>query len=230
MIFSQYRWNAYLDIITNVPIMKNTLRIVLLVTLLFIFLIVLLSILIRIVIITYTKPLLFSIDNAPVENVAIVFGAGLRRDNLPTPVLQDRLTAAIKLFKSSKVNELLMTGDHRDLEYNEPIAMAAYAMKQGVPVKKIIIDRDGISTFDSCYHAKEIFNIKSALLVTQKFHLPRAVFICNQLGLNAKGVIADQRKYRLSSQIYWEIRETAASLAAVWDIWIIKRLPKLMSN
>jgi vancomycin permeability regulator SanA len=205
--------------------MKNTTRTILLVILIGIFLIFLLPIIVRILIVLYARPLLSSIEDTPSADIAIVFGAGLRRDNLPSPILQDRVSTAVELYKSGKVKKLLMTGHYRGLEYNEPIAMASYAVVQGVPVEKIIMDFSGNSTYDSCYRAKEHFKIQSALLVTQKFHLPRAIFICNQLGLNAKGVSADQRKYRLSSLTFWEIREIAASMAAVWDIWIVKRLP-----
>ena len=226
MISSLNHWSPliYLDIIKEI-IMKNTPRIILLVICISIFLVFFLSLIVRIIIILYTRPLLSSTKDAPSADIAIVFGAGLRRDNLPSPILQDRVSTAVELFKSGKVNKLLMTGHYRALEYNEPIAMASYAIEQGVPVNNIIMDFGGNSTYDSCYRAKAHFKIQSALVVTQKFHLPRAIFICNQLGLNARGVIADQRKYRFSSQTFWELRETAASLAALWDIWIVKRLP-----
>jgi len=164
-------------------------------------------------------------NNAPIKDVAIVFGAGLHRDGTPTPVLKDRVKTAADLYFAGKVKKLLLTGDNIDIGYNEPASMQAYAIELGVPQSDIVLDYAGRRTYDSCYRAKYIFNVKSAALVTQTFHLPRAIFLCQQLNLESVGVNADQRIYTKRSQTIWFIRELPATLMAVIDIWIRHPIP-----
>ncbi len=130
-------------------------------------------------------------DSAPTEGVAIVFGAGLTRGGYPTAVLRDRVETAAQLYFAGKVQKLLMSGDNRSDNYNEPGAMREYALSLGVPSDAIVLDYAGRRTYDTCYRAKAIFGLKSALLVTQQFHLPRALFLCNALGIQAAGVEAN---------------------------------------
>src|SRR5919109_3159473 len=143
----------------------------------------------------YAKNRIYQKDDAPRERLAIVFGAGLRRDGTPTPILRDRVETAASLYISGKVEKLLMSGDNSFLYYNEPEAMRQYAISLGVPDHAIAMDYAGRRTYDTCYRAKAIFGMESALLVTQKFHLPRALFLCNALGLDAYGVEANNRNY-----------------------------------
>ena len=145
------------------------------------------------------------------QTVAIVFGAGLQHDGSPSPVLQDRVKTGAELYFSGKAQILLLTGDNRFIDYNEPGAMRAYALQLGVPEEAIVLDYAGRRTYDSCYRAKHIFEVDQAILVTQAYHLPRALFLCNQLGISAQGVPADQRVYRKSSLLVWNIREIPAS-------------------
>ncbi len=166
-------------------------------------------------------------QDAPSLKVAIVFGAGLQRDGRPTAVLRDRVSAASELYFSGKVKKLLMSGDNRFEDYNEPGAMQAYAIELGVPAEDIILDYAGRRTYDTCYRAKAIFGLHEALLVTQKFHLPRALFICKSLGINATGVIADRRNYRAYALNYWRMREIPAQLVALIDVWFRHPLPVL---
>jgi SanA protein len=168
-----------------------------------------------------------SVDAASQRPVAIVFGAGLLRDGSPTPVLRDRVETAAELYFAGKVQKLLMSGDNRFVEYNEPGAMRAYALELGVPEDAIVLDYAGRRTYDTCYRAKEIFGIDQALLVTQRFHLPRALVICNGLGVAGEGVAADRRAYRRSSLGIWNLRELPATLVAFIDTFITRPLPVL---
>jgi SanA protein len=136
--------------------------------------------------------------DAPEAPVAIVFGAGLYRDGTPMPVLADRVATAVDLYKAGKVRKLLLTGDNRFPEYNEPEAMRRYAISLGVPEADLVSDYAGRRTYDSCYRARYIFQVKKAILVSQEFHLPRAVYLCDQLGIDSTGVAADRRAYRTS--------------------------------
>lgn len=170
---------------------------------------------------------IFSPEGAPERRVALVFGAGLQRDGRPTAVLYDRVAAAVALYQSGKVDKLLMSGDNRFVEYNEPAAMRATAIELGVPAEDIVLDYAGRRTYDSCYRARAIFGVTDVLLVTQAFHLPRALFICESLGLKAVGVASDLRPYRRSSQTIWAARELVATAAAVWDVYISRPLPVL---
>ncbi|MFH1906686.1 MAG: ElyC/SanA/YdcF family protein, partial [Chloroflexota bacterium] len=122
-------------------------------------------------------------------------GAGLWRDGSPTPVLRDRVAAA-DLYFNGKVEKLLMSGDNRFVEYNEPGAMREYALSLGVPDEAIVLDYAGRRSYDTCYRAKAIFGLERAVVVTQGFHLPRVLYTCNALGLEAVGVEADRQRYQ----------------------------------
>jgi SanA protein len=169
----------------------------------------------------------YQVDNAPTRRVAIVFGAGLWRDGSPTPVLRDRVATAAELYFSGKVEKLLMSWDNSYVEYNEPQAMKDYALELGVPEEAIVLDYAGRRTYDTCYRAGDIFGINNAILVTQSFHLPRALFLCNALGVKAIGVSADTRVYRQRSQFYWNLREVPATVVAIWDVYVTRPLPIL---
>jgi len=161
------------------------------------------------------------------HRVAIVFGAGLWRDGSPTPVLRDRVATAAELYFAGKIEKLLMSGDNSIVEYNEPQAMREYALELGIPDEDIVLDYAGRRTYDTCYRAKAIFKVDQAILVTQQFHLPRAIYICNSLNVKADGVAADQREYRKRSLAYWNFRELFATFAALWQVHITKPLPIL---
>lgn len=167
-------------------------------------------------------------ENAPNRRVAIVFGAGLRRDGTPTPILRDRVETAATLYFSGKVEKILMSGDNSYLAYNEPESMRQYALSLGVPDSAIAVDYAGRRTYDTCFRAKTIFEVDEALLVTQKFHLPRAIFLCNALGLEALGVEATstRRSWRVSTLI-WNTRELLATMGAFLDVYIASPQPVL---
>jgi SanA protein len=170
---------------------------------------------------------LYNIEDAPFRRVAIVFGAGLQRDGTPTVVLRDRVTTASNLYFTGKVEKLLMSGDNRTIYYNEPQAMHDYAVKLGVPSEDIVLDYAGQRTYDTCYRARDIFGLEDAILVTQAFHLPRAIYTCNTLGIEAAGVPADMRSYSRGPYVYWNIRELLATINAVWELHFAQPLPIL---
>jgi len=169
----------------------------------------------------------FTVDYAPTEPVAIVFGAGLRRDGTPTTILRDRVQTAAQLYLAGKVNKILMSGSNQNIGYNEPEAMRLYALDLGVPDEDIVLDYAGRRTYDTCYRASAIFGVKSALVVTQAFHLPRALFLCSALGINAYGVEADNFYFFKRSRMIWNIRELFATAGAFFDVYISKPVPIL---
>jgi SanA protein len=167
------------------------------------------------------------IAETPPKPVAIIFGAGLTYTGAPTAVLRDRIETGVQLYFDGKVQKLLMSGDNSTVHYNEPAAMRAYAISLGVPDEAIVLDYAGQRTYDTCYRAKAIFGVESAVLVTQAFHLPRALYLCNALGVDAVGVEADKRTYRRISQFFWNVRELGATVAALLDVHVLRPLPIL---
>jgi SanA protein len=169
----------------------------------------------------------YSVENVSTARVAIVFGAGLRRDGSPTAVLRDRVETAARLYFMGKVEKLLMSGDNSFVEYNEPEAMRQHALSLGVPDEAIVLDYAGRRTYDTCFRARDIFGVESAILVTQDFHLPRALFTCNALGVKAAGVGANNFYYLKRSRLYWNTRELFATVGAFWDVYFDRPLPIL---
>jgi len=179
---------------------------------------------------TYASRMYANVDAVPREDtprIAIVFGAGLTRSGGATPVLYDRVATAADLYQRGLVNKLLLTGDNRFIDYNEPEAMRQTALQLGVPDSALVLDYAGRRTYDSCYRAREIFGVSRAILVTQAFHLDRALYLCDALGLDSIGVVADRRDYTASSRTWWSIREAAATVAAWIDVNVLKPTPVL---
>jgi SanA protein len=162
-------------------------------------------------------------EQAPERPVAIVFGAAVYPDGRLSTVLADRVLTAAALYKAGKVRKLLFSGDNRFIEYNEPAAMGAFARRQGLPATALAYDYAGRRTYDTCWRARHVFGQETVLLVSQGFHLPRAVYLCRQLGLDAVGVVADRRFYaRLP---FWMMRETLARIQAWLDVHILHPRP-----
>lgn len=159
----------------------------------------------------------------PARPVAIVFGAGLNRDGSPSWMLSDRLDGAIALYKAHKVEKLLLTGD--EVTSMEISAMQTYAVRKGVPAGNIMTDHAGLRTYDSCYRAIHNFGINQAVLVTQGYHLPRALFTCNGLGIDAVGLKAGQDNY--PNQNYYNSREFLATFVSWLDITITHPKPEV---
>lgn len=156
-----------------------------------------------------------SITEIPVENpprIAIVFGAKVWDDKSPSPVLYDRVVTAAELYRAGRVGKILMSGDNPTENYDEPTAMKETAVRLGVLESDIVLDFAGRRTYDTCYRAKEIFEIQKAILVTQEFHQARALYLCNNLGVDSIGITADRRKYE--AERYWKFREFFSSASA----------------
>lgn len=164
------------------------------------------------------------VSQVPAKPVAIVYGAGIRNGQ-PTAVLHDRVAGAVALYQAGVVRKLLMSGDNRFVDYNEPAAMRRTALQLGVPDEDIVLDLAGRSTYDTCYRAHEIFGVTSAVLVTQDFHLDRAITTCRVLGIDAAGFVADQRTYR--GMTWFQFRELGATLNAFIELFITRPAPVL---
>ena len=137
----------------------------------------------------------------------LILGAGIWGDR-PSPMLQDRLDTGINLYNDGIASKIIMSGDHGRKEYDEVNIMKDYAIDKGIPSVNIFMDHAGFSTYESIYRAKEIFNAKKIIIITQEYHLYRALYIANKLGIDAYGVNSDPRKYRGAT--YRELREILA--------------------
>jgi SanA protein len=158
---------------------------------------------------------------APVRPVAIVFGAA-------SIILTDRVATGAALYKAGKVRKLLLTGDNSRNGYNEPEAMREQALQMGVPARDIVCDYAGFRTYDSLYRARDIFGVHSAILVTQRYHLPRALFIGSQLGMDVVGVDAAKRVY--GGQLGFDLREIGAVEVAWFQSVIFHPRPKYLGR
>ncbi len=165
------------------------------------------------------------LDAVPERSVALVFGAGYWEDGALSDILRDRLDAGIELYRAGKVEKLLFSGDNRVVEYNEPGRMREYAISRGVTEDAIVLDFAGRRTYDTCYRARDIFQAQEVILVTQRYHLSRALLTCDGLNVDAVGYVADRTPY-VHIRWYW-IREVPAIWNALWDIYIKHPTPVL---
>lgn len=170
---------------------------------------------------------IFSPNTAPAAPVAIIFGAGYGSRG-PSAVLRDRVETGAALYHARRVRKLLMTGDNSHHDYNEPAVMRRLAIGLGVPREDIVLDFAGFRTYDSLYRARSIFGVRSALLVTQSFHLPRALYTANRLGIHARGVSADRTNYL--RERYWHVREFFALQAAWIELNLLRRPPRYLGK
>ena len=170
---------------------------------------------------------IFAAASVPQRPVAIIFGAQVYPSGRLSAMLADRVTTGAELYHAGKVQALLLTGDNSEATYNEPEAMRQYALNLGVPDEAITLDYAGFRTYDSCYRAQAIYGVTDAILVTQAFHLPRALFLCEALGVRASGVAADRRVFAPRLTFYWNAREVFATLAAAWDVVVAQPVPAL---
>ena len=157
----------------------------------------------------------------------LVLGCAVWADNEPSPMLRDRLDTAIALYKAGIAPKLLLSGDNSIVEYSEPDCMLRYTLAQGVPPEDIFLDYAGFSTYESVYRSHAVFMADRMIVVTQKYHLFRALKACEALGIEAKGVASDQQKY--AGGAYREAREV---LARSKDLFkgIIKAKPTFLGD
>ena len=164
---------------------------------------------------------IYTIDTVPQQPVAIIFGALVTRSGRPSAMLADRLKMGAELYAAGKVKALLLTGDNSLETYNEPEAMREYALSLGVPDSALVLDYAGFRTYDSCYRARDIFKVDKAILVTQAFHLDRALLTCNGLGVESVGVAADVMRptgYGTTSLLTSQVREYPSTVFAFLDL------------
>lgn len=161
----------------------------------------------------------------PPRRVAVVFGAQVLPGGRLSNALAYRVDAAIALYQAGKVETLLMTGDNRAKEYDEPTAMRDYALARGVPANAILLDQAGLRTYDSCYRARSVFGIRpdEAILVTQEYHLPRALYTCGKLDVRAIGFVAEP--FVGPRAVAAERREHPARWLAWWQVVVSRPEP-----
>jgi vancomycin permeability regulator SanA len=156
-----------------------------------------------------------TVADVPRSDVAVVFGAGLL-DGRPTPYLAHRLDTAATLYRTGKVKVLLVTGDNSTKDYDEPDAMDRYLTRHGVPGTQIVRDYAGFDTWDSCVRARKIFGVRQAVLVTQGFHVTRALTLCRAAGIDSYGVaVAEPHD---ATWYYGGTREVPAAIKAALDV------------
>ncbi len=148
----------------------------------------------------------------------IVLGAGVRDDGSPSHMLEDRLLRGIEIYSLGASDKMLMSGDHGRAEYDEVNTMKAFAIARGVPSENIFMDHAGFSTYETMYRARDIFGAKKVIVITQEYHLYRALYIANALGLDAYGVSADLRTY--AGQEYFNLREMIARVKDLFTVII----------
>lgn len=146
----------------------------------------------------------------------MVLGCLVKNDGEPSHMLEDRLRRAVELYQSGVAPKLLMSGDHGRVEYNEVEAMKQYAIGQGIRSEDVFMDHAGFSTYDSCYRARDVFTAKKIIIVTQEYHLYRALYIAGELGLEAYGVSSDYRTYYNQ-----KMRDAREVLARVKDFFYV---------
>jgi SanA protein len=161
--------------------------------------------------------------DVPRTDVAIVLGASVRGGQ-PSPILEQRANAAVQLYLAGKVQKILVTGDNSALSHDEVTPVRKYLLAAGIPAAAIFLDHAGFDTYSSMYRARAIFGASSVTIVTQDFHLPRAIFIAHALGLNAYGFNAEGEGTEADY-----VREIPASLKALWDI-SLRRVPKYLGD
>ena len=147
--------------------------------------------------------------------VALVLGASVYAGK-PSQVLQDRLDVAHDLYEGGKIKKIIVSGDDRAIDYNEPTAMQNYLVEQGVKKEDVVPDFAGRRTYDSCFRAKEIFDQDRVVIISQELHLPRALYLCKTLGIDAVGVGADRSGY--ANDVSNIAHEIAGSWLAWWDV------------
>lgn len=189
---------------------KNMLKILIIIILILCALIGIMMLSINFYVVNKTKSKIVTEKQAKeLENVdcILVLGAGIWGDK-PSPMLEDRLLQGIALYNNQTSSKIIMSGDHGKEEYDEVNVMKDFAIEKGVKSEDIFMDHAGFSTYDSVYRAKEIFKAQKIIIVTQKYHLHRALYVAEKLGIEAYGVASDPREYR--GQVVRELREVVA--------------------
>ena len=153
----------------------------------------------------------------PHAQAALVLGAQVKPDGTPSHMLADRITAAEELYKAGRVDKLLLSGDHSRVKYDEVGTMRRILLQRGIPPEDIFTDHAGFDTWDSAQRAARVFGVDSAVVVTQGFHMARALYDARKAGLDATGFVADRRDYgRVMARL--RVREAAARVKTLGDV------------
>jgi vancomycin permeability regulator SanA len=171
----------------------------------------------------------YTADAVPAAPVALVLGAQVYPDGTPSAFLAARLAVAQQLYDTGKVKVLLVSGDHRTADYDEPGSMRTWLVKHGVPRSRVVVDYAGLDTYDSCARANRIFGVHRAIVVTQTYHVARAVALCRDLGIDATGVGDDTVRPRWFSWWRATVREYGACVKAGFDE-AVNRDPALLGQ
>ncbi|NJP25178.1 hypothetical protein FLW53_13345 [Microbispora sp. SCL1-1] len=169
------------------------------------------------------------VAEVPAMPAALVLGAGVVNGK-PSPMLAARLGIAAELYRTGKVRALLLSGDNSRKDYDEPSVMHDYLIAHGVPAQKIVLDYAGFDTWDSCVRAKEIFDASRLVVVTQEFHLPRAVALCRAAGIDAFGVGDDSSRDWPVETVAYAVREFPASAKALLDSLVLHSSPQFLGR
>jgi len=165
-----------------------------------------------------------ALDGVPHRQVAIVPGALVYSDGTPSTTLRDRLTAALELHRAGKVEKILVSGDHATVRYDEVNAMGAWLRARKVPAADVFLDHAGLRTLDTMTRARQVFAVESAVICTQRFHLPRSVFLARQAGIDAVGLVADRRRYVHHRKN--QVREFVAKSVSFADSYLFHTAPR----
>lgn len=175
---------------------------------------------------TTKKQIYNSLKRFPKNDVGIIFGAGINGDQ-PSKYLKDRLDAGILLYKAKRINKILLSGDNGRQEYDELTVMKNYCFRHGVDTSKIFIDYAGFDTYSTMYRAKHIFKIKKATLISQKYHLNRAIYLGQKLGIKSVGYSANKGEYK--GYEYVTFREYISIFKSFFDV-LRNREPHFLGN
>lgn len=167
------------------------------------------------------------VEGVPHRPVALVLGAGIR-GAAPTPFLAHRLDLAAALFAAGRVEHLLLSGDHGRTEHDEVTVMRNYLLARGVPEGVITLDHAGFDTYDSCVRARRVFGVRAAVVVSQDFHLARAVYTCRRAGIDAVGAGVSEWAAHRSTMVRVQVRELAADLKALWEVHVTRPDPRFL--
>ena len=176
----------------------------------------------------YGLKYIVNLENANKADAAIVPGAYVFPDGNVSDILGDRLKVAVDLYKAKKVKKLLVSGDHGKTTYDEVNAMRKYIQSMGIPREDIFMDHAGFSTYETLYRSRDIFKVETAIIVTQKYHLMRALYIARKLGIQAHGVTADKHIYYKME--YYKTREIAARFKDYLLVNILRPKPKYLGK
>lgn len=167
------------------------------------------------------------ISDIPSFHTVIILGASVHSDGKLSPILQDRVDTGLKLYRSGKAKRFLLSGDNRSSDYDEVNSMRNYLIARNVPGEHIFIDPAGLDTYDSMYRSRAVFKVHDAIVVTQDFHLPRTIFIANNLGFNYYGYPAVPRRYKTEPSL--RRREKLANFKALYEV-LFKQVPSIINE